>query len=174
MFNSQRERLFPLPEYDLAKNQVKVTVTGKMLDPNYARKLAQNPNLDLNTIILLDKVQKRKPLSAKEAKELRSRGLIEGSRPNIHISSRVAATTGQKVDYAKMRGADDAFCRKMIIDYLNEYESGERKDFEDMLIDKLSDVLGRDQKENRIKNILQDMRRKGLIKVGKGRTWTLV
>ena len=37
-----------------------VTIIGKILDMEYARLLAQNPNLLLDDIILLDKVQKKK------------------------------------------------------------------------------------------------------------------
>ncbi|MXY96236.1 MAG: transcriptional regulator, partial [Gemmatimonadetes bacterium] len=58
MFMSQRRKLFPLPDYDLSGERVRVTIVGKVLDLNYARKLAQIPDLDLNTIILLDKIQK--------------------------------------------------------------------------------------------------------------------
>ena len=40
LFNIQRNKFFPLPEYDLSDHKVKVTITGKVLDLNYARKLA--------------------------------------------------------------------------------------------------------------------------------------
>src|SRR3989338_4532452 len=45
MFNYQRERFFPMPEYDLTGGKVKVTVIGKVLDLDFARVLARNPNL---------------------------------------------------------------------------------------------------------------------------------
>ena len=32
MFNYQKERFFPLPEYDLSNNKIKVTITGKVLE----------------------------------------------------------------------------------------------------------------------------------------------
>jgi len=71
MFNIQRRKFFPLPEYDLSNNKVKVTITGKVVDINYARKLAEMPNLSLDEIILLDKVAKQKMLSDEEAKSLK-------------------------------------------------------------------------------------------------------
>jgi ATP-dependent DNA helicase RecG len=58
MFNLQRKKLFPLPEYNISKDKVSVTIIGKVLDINYARKLARIPNLSLIDIMLLDKVQK--------------------------------------------------------------------------------------------------------------------
>ncbi|MBI2471206.1 MAG: putative DNA binding domain-containing protein, partial [Planctomycetes bacterium] len=70
MFNYQRERFFPMPEYDLSEDKVKVTVIGKVLDMDFARVLARNPSLFLEQIIMLDKVQKRKPLSDEEIKYL--------------------------------------------------------------------------------------------------------
>ena len=123
--------------------------------------------------MFLDKVQKGRPISAEEAKTLRSKGLIEGKRPNVYISSDVAVTMDQKTDYMKLKGADDAFCRKMILEYLARYHRGTRKDFDNMLIEKLPDVLDRTQKENRVKNMLQALKREGKIQVGPRKTWIL-
>jgi hypothetical protein len=59
------------------------TLTGKVLDMEYARVLARNPELSLDEIILLDKVQKRKSLTDDELKQLRTKGLIEGKKPTV-------------------------------------------------------------------------------------------
>ncbi|MCK4842577.1 MAG: putative DNA binding domain-containing protein, partial [Methylococcales bacterium] len=71
MFTIQSKKYFPLPEYTLINEQVKVSITGKVLDINYARKLAQMPTLALEHIMLLDKIQKHKPLDEAEIKQLR-------------------------------------------------------------------------------------------------------
>ncbi len=173
MFISQKEKFFPLPEYDLSGNKVTVAIVGKVLDLNYARKLAQIPELTLETIMLLDKVQKKKPLSSDEAKTLRSLGLIEGIRPNLYVSSRVANKTNEKTDYMKLRGIDDEYCKKMIVDYLKRFKSGMRADFEMMLLDKLPSNLNDIQKRSKIRNILQSLKRQGLIKLTVGKTWIL-
>ena len=47
MYNHQRQRLFPLPDYNMADNRVEVTITGKILDMNYANILAGNTELNL-------------------------------------------------------------------------------------------------------------------------------
>lgn len=52
IFNFQRERYFPLPDYDLSDDRVKVSISGKILDMNYARLLAQNKDLTLDEIIM--------------------------------------------------------------------------------------------------------------------------
>lgn len=59
IFSIQKSRFFPMPDYDLSeKNRVKVIVYGKIIDTNYTRLLFHNKSLDLETVFLLDKVQK--------------------------------------------------------------------------------------------------------------------
>lgn len=43
MFDKQRERLFPMPDYDFSDNRVKVTIVGKVLDVDYAMLLNKLP-----------------------------------------------------------------------------------------------------------------------------------
>lgn len=163
MFIIQKNKFFPLPEYTLTNEQVKVVITGKVLDIKYARKLAQIPELNLNDIILLDKVQKHKSLNDEEIKRLRQKKLIEGRKPHFHISSTVARKTGQEDDYIKMRGIDDNYCQKIILDYLRKFSKGKRSDFEKILLDKLPDVLNEQQKKNKLHNNLQVLRKSGVI-----------
>ena len=64
MYQVQREKCFPLPTYDLEDvNRVKVTLYGKILDKNYTQLLHNNNDLDLHTVFLLDKVQKKETIS---------------------------------------------------------------------------------------------------------------
>lgn len=172
MFRIQRDKYFPLPEYDFSNNKVKVTIIGKVVDLNYARKLAELPTLSLNEIILLDKVAKQKSLSDIEIKSLKGKYLIEGRKPNFHISSDVAAATGEKTDYMKQRGIDDKYCQKMIVEYLEKFNQGTRVDFENLLLEKLPDILDIKQKKNKIKNNLQILRRSGQI-VNIDKVWKL-
>ena len=57
---------------------VHVTVYGKVLNDNYTKILFENPNMDLDTVYLLDRVQKGENISRMEAAALRKLGLIEG------------------------------------------------------------------------------------------------
>ncbi len=172
MFNIQRNKFFPLPDYDLTKVKVQLSIIGKVLDVKYAKKLAQMPSLTLGEIILLDKVAKGKAIADDEAKELKTKSLIEGRKPNFHISATVAKATGEKADYIKQRGIDDGYCQKIILEYLHKFGEAKREDFEKVLLDKLPDVLDIQQKKNKIKNNLQSLRKQGLTEI-KGKIWKM-
>ena len=173
MFALQRQRFFPLPEYDLSNEQVSVKIIGKVLDIKYATKLAQMPELHLEEIILLDKVQKGKELTAEEAAALRKKGLVEGRKPNVHISATVAAQTSQTVDYMKQRGIDTEFCKRSILESLNQFGEMGRSEFESILLSKLSDNLTDQQKKDRIKNILQALKKEGKIRPTSNKKWVI-
>ncbi len=172
MFVIQKNKFFPLPDYDISNNIVQVKITGKVLDLKYARKIAQMPSLSLNEIILLDKVAKHKPLIDGEITTLKSKKLIEGRKPNFHISSDVANATNTKADYIKQRGIDDSYCQKIILDYLDKFGEGKKSDFENILLDKLPDVLDIEQKKNKIKNNLQYLRKQGILEPF-GKLWRM-
>jgi len=172
MFVIQKNKFFPLPEYNLSKGSVKVIITGKVLDLNYANKLVQMPELRLEEIILLDKVQKGINLDDLEFKYLKRKKLIEGKRPNLHISSNVAKQTNQKDAYIKMQGFDDEHYQAMIIKYLRKFGKGVRADFEELLLDKLPDILDETQKKNKVKNILQKLRKDKSVETV-GNQWIL-
>jgi ATP-dependent DNA helicase RecG len=172
MFTIQSKKYFPLPDYELSNDSVIVTIEGKVLDMNYALKLASIPDLSLEEIILLDKVQKGHTLSADEVKALKAKSLIEGKRPNLHISSNVAKYTNQEDEYIKLRGIDDTYCQSIILEYLAKFKSATRVDFEKILLDKLPDILDEEQKKNKVKNNLQSLRKSGKIEPD-GRTWHL-
>lgn len=166
IFNFQRERFFPMPDYDLGEERVKVTITGKVLDMDFARVLAKNPDLGLGEIMMLDKVQKKKELTDTEIAHLRKMGLVEGRKPNFFISSNVVAKTkdiGLKVQYLKQRGFDDDHYRDLIKNYIRQYGTATRKEIDSLLLSKLSDVLEEKQKSIKISNLLQSLTRKGEI-----------
>lgn len=172
LFNIQRDKFFPLPEYDLSDHKVKLTITGKVLDSNYARKLAEDKTLSLFETMILDKVQKNKKLTNEEYKLLKSKNLIEGKRNNYFISSTVAEIANQKPDYMKLRGINDDYCKKIIIDYIKKFKTAKKADLEEILLEKLGDSMTDIQKKNKIKNILQSLRRDGVIEPH-GKEWIL-
>jgi ATP-dependent DNA helicase RecG len=172
MFNIQRKKYFPLPDYDFSGNKVKLTITGKVVDINYARKIASIRDLSLSDIIALDKVSKSKILTQHEIQQLKVKRLIEGRKPNFHISATVANITGDKADYIKQRGIDDDYCQKIILEYLRKFGEGKKEDFEEVLLDKLPDVLDQKQKRNKVKNNLQKLRIQGLI-FPEGKIWKM-
>lgn len=71
-----------------------------------------------------------------------------------------------------MRGIDDDYCQKVILDYLQIYKKGKKSDFEKVLLDKLPSILDDQQKKNKIKNNLQTLRLGGKI-VNEGKEWKM-
>ena len=173
MFIEQRKRFFPLPDFDFSDpSKVVVKIAGRIWDENYTRLLMNKTELALKTVILLDRVQKSLPIADEDSKQLKQLGLIEGRKPNLHVSSSVAKMTNDKASYIRQRGIDDDYCKKIILDYLKQFGEGRREDFEKILLDKLPEVLDIEQKKNKIKNILQSLRKQGLIGP-EGKIWKM-
>ena len=173
MYQIQYKRFFPLPDYDLSDNRVRVKFTGKVLDQEYAKQLAQVGNLSLHDIIALDKVQKRQAITEDEAETLRKKSLIEGRKNNYMIAADVARHTEQQAEYMQMRGLDDAYYETAVLEFLKQFEQAQRSDFDKFLSNKLPDILTDEQKFHKIKNLLQKMKRKKLIYF-EGKVWKLV
>lgn len=177
MFTRQRQRNFPMPDYDLGQpDRVKVRVIGEVIDDKYTRMLMARTDLDLLDVIALDKVQKGKPISEDEFRSLKGKNLIEGRRPNLIVSAAVAAATETVVDYLKKRGIDKAYGQKMVVELLEKQGQASRQDIDKLLLAKLSDALDDDQKRNFIMNLLQELRRNRVVGVhgkGPGAIWEL-
>ncbi|GAA0881586.1 hypothetical protein GCM10009120_01820 [Sphingobacterium siyangense subsp. cladoniae] len=163
IFNFQRERYFPLPDYDLSDDKVKVSISGKILDMNYARLLAQNKDLTLDEIIMLDKVQKKYSLSQHEENHLKRRKLIEGRKPNYYIALKVAQTIGQKAGYSKNKGFDKIYYLDLIEKSIKEHGSLVRNDIDELLWNKLPEWMSDKQKKIKINNLLGELRRNDKI-----------
>lgn len=177
LFLFQRQRFFPMPDYDLSDNRVKVTLTGKVLDIDYARLLAGNGDLSLPEIMALDKVQKRLPLDGDSEKLLKAKGLIEGRKPNFFIAKPVAQQTGQKASYSKNKAFEKQYYLDLICKAVGEHGSLSRKDIDELLWNKLPDWMADKQKKIKIGNLIGELRRKNRI-VNRGSdtqpSWALV
>jgi ATP-dependent DNA helicase RecG len=161
MFLKQRERFFPMPDYDLSEpERVKVRLFGKVLDENYTRLLIEKTDLNLMDVMALDRVQKKRSLMEGEFKRLKKKRLVEGRRPNLYVSAKVAAVTGEKATYIKQRAFDKEHYKKMVISYLEEFGGAKRDDIDKLLLDKLSDTLSEKQKRKRVGNLLYEMSHK--------------
>lgn len=160
MFNIQRHKYFPLPDYEIKNAKVQVSIIGKVLDVKYASKVAQLSDLTLQEIVLLDKVAKGKNLNDSEVKELRRKNLIEGRKPNFHISVSVAKAAGEKEQYIKNRGFKDDHYKKMILDYLTQYHQASKENIDRLILDILPAVLDKQQRQNKVRNLLYAMKNK--------------
>lgn len=178
VFRIQKDKYFPMPDYDLSKyNQVSVTVFGKVLNDNYTKVLFENPDFDIETVYLIDQVQKKKHIDNSAVKYLRNLGVIEGKQPNIYISAGIAKTLNEKEKYVKNKAFDNEYYEKLIYQYLEVYSIATREDIRKLLEDKLSDTLTAEQKNNRVKNLLQSMKNRGVIETkefkGRKTIWSL-
>lgn len=164
MFRDQMRRYLPLPDYDLSvPNRVRLVIHGAVVDPAYTRLLIRETQLPFEDVLALDRIQKRLPISDEAARHLRRHKLIEGRKPNYRIAPSLARTAAEKVAYIHMRGQDDAFHEKQLLDYLREFGHADREIIDRLLMDKVSDALTATQKRNKVGNLIQKLRRRGDI-----------
>jgi ATP-dependent DNA helicase RecG len=163
IFNFQRARFFPMPDYDLSDEKVKVSISGKILDMEYARMLAKNKELTLEEIIMLDKVQKKKELTQFEEKLLKSKKLIEGRKPNYFIGLKVAQKTNQKAAYSKNKGFYKTYYLDLIVKAIKEHKELNRSEVDELLWSKLPDWMSDTQKKTKVGNLLSELKQKGKI-----------
>ena len=158
LFLFQRQRFFPMPDYDLSDSRVKVKLTGKVLDMDYARLLARDGGLSLQEIMALDKVQKHRPLDADDERLLKEKGLIEGRKPNFYIAKPVAQKMGQKASYSKNRAFEKKYYLDLICKAIEEHGSLTRKDIDELLWKKLPDWMDEKQRKHRVANLITELR----------------
>ena len=177
IFNYQKQRFFPLPDYNFEDNKVKITITGKILDENFAKILIKNSNLGLDEIILLDKVQKHKEISETEFKHLKKLKCIEGRRPNIYLSYDIIETTNDeslKAEYLANRSFDDSHFKDMILEYLKKFGKTKRNAIDNLIIPKLSVILSEEKKKKKVTNFLSALGKEGKIHCLPGYYWELI
>lgn len=163
MFNFQRQRLFPLPDYCIEKDRVQVTIIGKILNMEYANILAKKQDLTLVEVEALNRIQLNRPISDEEISFLRKKKLIEGRKPNLFIAKPVAQQLGQKIDYSNNKGFEDSYYCDLILKALNEHGTLNKQEITKLLWNKLPDVLNDDQKYYKVTNLLTKLRLKGKI-----------
>ena len=164
VYKIQKEKFFPMPDYDFSKqDEVSVVVYGKVLNKSYTHILFENPDFDLDTVYLIDRVQKNEPIGKGDVKYLRKLGVIEGKAQNLYVSAPLAKAIDEQAQYIKNKGFDDEYYKKLIVNYLKKWGKGKRKDFMNLLLSKLPDVLDEKQKENKVRNLLTSMKLAGII-----------
>lgn len=164
MFQAQIKRFFPLPDYDLSEpDRVAVMVRGEVLDEQYTRTLMNRVDLDLWQVMLLDKVQKRIPVSREDHRQLKTAGLVEGRYPSLLIAGPIAKVTGQPGRHIRERGFDKKYYLDLILALVRQHGPVSRTEIDRLLLNKLPEVLTESQKKHRVHNLLSELSRQKLI-----------
>ncbi|HDQ99966.1 MAG TPA: transcriptional regulator [candidate division WOR-3 bacterium] len=164
MFRTQAGRFFPLPDYDLSQqSRVEVSIEGRILDERYTRLLMERTDLDLTTMMLLDKVQKRNRIPREAHRRLKSDGLVEGRYPNLIVAKPIAQATGQKARHTRDSGFNQQYYLDLVVKLVKEHGPVTRKDIDELLLDKLPGVLSAEQRRSKIHNLLTRLSREGRI-----------
>ena len=177
VFNFQKQRFFPMPEYDFSDEKVKVTIVGKVINEEFAKILIKNPEITLEDTLILDKVQKRKKLTDDEFIYLKKKKFIEGRKGSNYISYNVIEPTKNKdllADYINNRSLDDRHFKELILEFISKSGKAKRKDIDNFIIPKLSSALTDSKKKNKVTNLLSSLRMEGKIKSLPGYFWEKV
>lgn len=173
VFQMQRKRYFPLPTYDLSDpTRVRVSVYGKTINESYSRLLYAKPDLPMDVVYLLDKVQKGEEITNEEAAELHRLKLIEGRYPHISITNALASKPGQEVSYTRSKGLNEEACKAFVIQMLSETGPAPRAKITALINDLLPSGLTDAQKAKKVSNLLAKMKKvdKTIDSDGTGKT----
>ena len=164
MFDTQRKRFFALPDYDLTQtNSVAVSIHGRILDERYTRLLMERTDLNLSQVMLLDQMQKGMRISREDHRYLKASGLVEGRYPNLMVAESIAKVTDDTDRYLIERGFDKQYYLDMILTLIREHGPVSRKEIDQALISELPDRLTEEQKQIRVRNLIQELRLSDLI-----------
>jgi len=178
IYTEQRNRFFPMPDYDIDNEHrtVGVTIYGKMIDEKYTNLLKNNQTLSLKECLWLDAVQKHRPITKEAAKLLLDRGLIEGRTHHYTISLKVAKLTKQIGHYTKEKGLAENSIQKLLLQLAhNAGNMGfKRQDVFEGLQHVLPSSYTNEEKLRRIGNLLRKIAKEGFIeKSASGKQWTI-
>mgnify|MGYP002510527512 FL=1 len=163
-YNIQKAKYFPMPDYNVSSGtQVEVTIYGKTLNDSYMHILYEHQDLDLQTVFLLDQIQKGLPVEKEDVDRLREQELVEGRLTSLYLSASAAKSINESTAYIKNKGFDDKYYKDLIVEYLKQYKKAKKKDIRELLWDKLPDALSDKQKEYKIGNLLAVLKKNNII-----------
>ncbi len=178
MTKSQRKRFLPLPDYSsTTATAVVLEVLGRPIDERYTQLLLDRQDLDIDTVILLDRVQKKLPITDAAIARLRRDELIEGRKPNFHVSASVAAATETQASYTRKKGVSNEQLRHFVVAHIKKFGGTSRDQLEALIIPMLPAEQTDKQKRDKVKNLLSEMRRDGIVvpdKPTRGAVWSLL
>jgi len=142
MFTIQRDRFFPMPTYDISNERhTEVTIHGELINVNYSRQLKKHPELSLDDVIALDKVQKKIPISEEEIQRLRDLKLVAGTTSELQVAG----------NYTKISYQD---YKHMILELIHQNGSATREDIVNMIMPTLSPDIPIEKRQKKIANMV--------------------
>ena len=163
-YNIQKAKYFPLPDYNVSSGtQVEVTIHGKTRNDNYMHILFDHQDLDLQTVFLLDRIQKGLPVEKEDADRLRRQKLVKGRLTSLYLPVSAAKSISDSTGHIKNKGFDDQYYKDLIVEYLKQYGKAKKKDIRELLWDKLPDTLSESQKEHKVSNMLAVLKKNHII-----------
>ena len=98
MYETQRMRYLPMPDYKVIVDAVEITLYSRMVDPTYTRVLMENGELQLTDVLALDRVQKGMEVPDAAIKVLKRKGLVEGRKPRFRVSEAITFASAKKAE----------------------------------------------------------------------------
>ncbi|MCX4322544.1 MAG: hypothetical protein OSJ59_06215 [Lachnospiraceae bacterium] len=117
----------------------------------------------MQTVFLLDRIQKGLPVEKEDVDRLRGQKLVEGRMTSLYLSASAAKSIDESATYIKNKGFDDKYYKDLIVEYLKQYGKAKKKDIRELLWDKLPDALSDKQKEYKIGNLLAVLKKNNII-----------
>jgi ATP-dependent DNA helicase RecG len=155
-----------MPTYDISdENHTEVTIHGELVNENYSRQLKKHPELSLDDVIALDKVQKKIPISVTEIQHLRDLKLVAGTASELQVAG----------NYVKISYQD---YKQMILDLIAQNGSATRDDIVAMIMPTLSPDIPVEKRQKKISNIIVEIstKDKKIVNISnsvKSPVWTL-
>ena len=172
LYLGQKNRFLPLPDYDLSDpGKTSLRITGTVIDRDYSLLLIKKTDLPLETVYLLDQVQKHKPISDEAVAMLREQGLVEGRKNHLIIAKSVAQSVDKEADYSKAKGFSKQFLCDLIQKALDEHGGLMKAKIDELLFEYLPQELTGEKKGWRVGYLLSSMKKEGRIYVDADRIW---
>jgi len=133
-----------MPTYNISDEQhTEVMIHGELINENYSRLLKKHPELSLDDVIALDKVQKKLPVGEANVQRLRDLKLVLGLDSNLFIPGSYPTSSYND-------------CKNLILNYIRINKSATREDIDNLI----SPLLFEDEpakKQKKISNIISKL-----------------
>jgi ATP-dependent DNA helicase RecG len=146
-----------MPDYDISdETHTKVILYGTLIDENYTNILNNNPELPLEDVIALDKVQKKQPLGETEMVRLRELKFVKGRATSLQIVGNIESVSNVKLDN-NVKTVPNKELKQKILDLLKQQGSATRADIEKLIMPYLPTELPIENKRKKISNIVSEL-----------------